>query len=157
LLVDFDLEAPGLETFGRLRPPRSHPGLVECVTGYVCRKQLPDIREYIYRAAAVGKMGGEIWVMPAGRRDADYQPALHNLNWKSLYRDSEGFLFFEYVKQQWQEEYKPDYVLIDSRTGQTDVEGICTRQLPDAVVVLFFPNEQNLVGLEDVCERIRRE
>jgi hypothetical protein len=37
------------------------------------------------------------------------------------------------------------------------VEGICTRQLADAVVVLFFPNEQNLVGLQEVCQRIRNE
>jgi hypothetical protein len=48
-------------------------------------------------------------------------------------------------------------VLIDSRTGHTDVKGICTRQLPDAVVVLFFPNKQNLVGLKGVCEEIRQE
>lgn len=29
LVVDFDLEAPGLETFERLRPPQPHRGLVE--------------------------------------------------------------------------------------------------------------------------------
>ena len=57
----------------------------------------------------------------------------------------------------WQEELKPDYVLIDSRTGDTDVLGICTRQLPDAVALMFIPNRQNFVGLESVCNDIRRE
>ena len=105
----------------------------------------------------MGKEGGQLWVMPAGRRDAQYHPALAKIDWLKLYREEDGFLLLEDTKAQWEQEFKPDYVLIDSRTGHTDVEGICTRQLPDAVVVLFFPNEQNLVGLRDVCRRIRAE
>jgi MinD-like ATPase involved in chromosome partitioning or flagellar assembly len=157
LLVDFDLEAPGLETFDRLRPPQPRPGMVEYVTEYRRTNCAPDVREYIYSAGSVGKKGGQLWVMPAGRRDATYQSALAKIDWIRLYHDEEGFLLLEDTKAQWEQEFKPDYVLIDSRTGHTDVEGICTRQLPDAVVVLFFPNEQNLVGLRDVCRRIRAE
>ena len=52
---------------------------------------------------------------------------------------------------------QPDYVLIDSRAGHTDTCGICTRQLPDSVVVFFFPNEQNLRGLAEVVGDIRAE
>ena len=48
-------------------------------------------------------------------------------------------------------------MLIDSRTGHTDTGGICTRQLPDAVAILFFPNEQNLRGLTKVVHDIRSE
>jgi MinD-like ATPase involved in chromosome partitioning or flagellar assembly len=157
LLVDFDLEAPGLETFDCLRPPQPHPGMVEFVTEYRRTHCAPEVRDYIYSADPVGKKGGQLWVMPAGRRDATYQSALAKIDWIRLYREEDGFLLLEDAKAQWEQEYKPDYVLIDSRTGHTDVEGICTRQLPDAVVVLFFPNEQNLVGLRDVCRRIRNE
>jgi MinD-like ATPase involved in chromosome partitioning or flagellar assembly len=157
LVVDFDLEAPGLETFERLRPPQPHPGLVEYVTDYVRTKRSPDVREYIYSVDAIGKKNGQLWVMPAGRRDREYHIALSRLEWRKLYDDYEGFLFFEDLKAQWEQEYKPDYVLIDSRTGHSDVKGICTRQLPDAVVMLFIPNEQNLVGLKAVCQEIRRE
>jgi hypothetical protein len=181
LLVDFDLEAPGLETFDRLRPPEYHParvksteeggiivttrkkyaptqpGMVEYVTEYMRAKSAPDVRGYVYSAGPVGKKGGQIWVMPAGRRDAQYQSALAKIDWLALYREHDGFLLFEDTKAQWEQKFKPDYVLIDSRTGHTDVEGICTRQLPDAVAVFFFPNEQNLVGLQEVCRRIRSE
>jgi len=157
LLVDFDLEAPGLETFERLRPPPDHPGLVEYIAEYLRTKQIPDVRPFVYSAGTVGKKDGQLWVMPAGRRDVKYQASLVNIDWKRLYRDLKGFELFEDTKKQWEEAFKPDYVLIDSRTGHTDVEGICTRQLPDAVVVLFFPNEQNLVGLRDVCRRIHAE
>jgi MinD-like ATPase involved in chromosome partitioning or flagellar assembly len=157
LLVDFDLEAPGLETFDRLRPEEPHAGIVEYVTEYRRTKCAPDVRDYIYSARPVGKNGGQLWVMPAGRRDATYQSALAKIDWTRLYRDEEGFLLLEDTKAQWEQEYKPDYVLIDSRTGHTDVKGICTRQLPDVVVLLFFPNEQNLVGLRTVCQEIRSE
>jgi MinD-like ATPase involved in chromosome partitioning or flagellar assembly len=157
LLVDFDLEAPGLETFERLRPSEPHLGVVEYVKDYMRTMQPPDVRNYVYSAGSVGKKNGQMWVMSAGRRDRDYQAALVNINWKKLYSEFKGFELFENAKKQWEEAFKPDYVLIDSRTGHTDVEGICTRQLPEAVVVLFFPNEQNLVGLKDVCRRIRGE
>jgi MinD-like ATPase involved in chromosome partitioning or flagellar assembly len=157
LMVDFDLEAPGLETFESLRPPQPHPGLVEYVTEYVRTKRSPDVREYIYSAGTGGKKSGQLWVMPAGRRDRDYHLALTRLDWRKLYEECEGFLFFEDLKAQWEQEYKPDYVLIDSRTGHSDVKGICTRQLPDAVVMLFIPNEQNLVGLRAVCREIQHE
>src|SRR5260221_431636 len=115
LLVDFDLEAPGLETFDRLRPQRPHSGVVEFVTDFMRTKQAPDVRGYVCPAGEDGKKGGRIWGIPAGRRDTDYQRALTNLNWKTLYHDCQGFLLFEDLKKQWEFEFKPDYVLIDSR------------------------------------------
>jgi MinD-like ATPase involved in chromosome partitioning or flagellar assembly len=162
LLVDFDLEAPGLETFNDLRShPHPHPGMVEYVTEYMDTNRAPDVRGYIYEANSIrekiGKNGGKVWVMPAGRRDAQYQSDLAKINWVQLYDKRDGFLLFEDTKAQWKKVYEPDYVLIDSRTGHTDVEGICTRQLPDAVVALFILNEQNLVGLRHVCDCIRDE
>ena len=181
LLVDFDLEAPGLETFDHLRPPdfrpdkighskegrvqftnyqsyqSDQPGMVEYVTEYLRTHRAPDVRGYVYSAGPVGKESGQLWVMPAGCRDDDYQSRLANIDWLALYREHDGFLLFEDTKAQWEQQFKPDYVLVDSRTGHTDVEGICTRQLPDAVAMVFFPNEQNLVGLRVVCDRIRSE
>ncbi len=94
---------------------------------------------------------------PAGRRDGTYRSALSRLDWQTLYKKEDGFLLFEDTKIGWEEELHPDYVLIDSRTGDTDVLGICTRQLPDSVVLMFTPNEQNLAGLEHVVRDIRRE
>jgi cellulose biosynthesis protein BcsQ len=158
LVVDFDLEAPGLETYKLLRPTKPHPGIVEYVTQYRQAKyQVPELLPFIYETKPFGKKGGRLWVMPAGRRDRAYRNALVNLDWKRLYQDQDGFLLFEDTKKGWEIELNPDYVLIDSRTGDTDVLGICTRQLPDAVVLMFTPNEQNLVGLEGVCRDIRRE
>jgi MinD-like ATPase involved in chromosome partitioning or flagellar assembly len=157
LLVDFDLEAPGIHTFDALRPSEPHPGVVEYVTDYVATRSAPDVRDYIYEAKAVRHEEGRIWVMPAGRGAEEYRQRLASIDWQQLYRELDGYLFFEDLKAQWWKGLSPDYVLIDSRTGHTDIEGICTRQFPDAVVILFFPNEQNLAGLREVVGDIESE
>src|SRR5437660_7514582 len=127
LVVDFDLEAPGLETYQHLRPEKPHPGIVEYVTQFRQTYEVPNLQEFIYETKPIGKKGGRLWVMPAGRRDKAYRNALVDLDWKRLYKDQHGFLLFEDTKVGWEEELKPDYVLIDSRAGDTDVLGICTR------------------------------
>jgi cellulose biosynthesis protein BcsQ len=197
LLVDFDLEAPGLTTYAALHKEGGHPGMVEFVSEYIRTREAPEISSFLYEVdlakvkrrrtggklqktrAGVparessrsgadsrqssrsgpdsGRPTGQLWVMPAGKGDAAYGAALASINWNWLYENLDGYLFFEDTKLQWQQTIKPDYVLIDSRTGHTDVGGICTRQLADAVVLLFTPNEQNLAGLETVCRDIRRE
>jgi hypothetical protein len=93
--------------------------------------------------------------MPAGLRDSGYGARLNSIDWPDLYQSREGYLFIQDLKEQWRESLHPDYILIDSRTGHTDAGGICTRQLPEAVVVLFFPNDQNLLGLRKVVADIR--
>lgn len=157
LLVDFDLEAPGIHTFDTLKPPSPHPGVVEYVTDYLETNRAPDARGYCYEVTGLGRQDGQLWVMPAGRGDQTYRAKLARINWQTLYRERDGYLLIEDLKEQWRKLYNPHYVFIDSRTGHTDIEGICTRQLPDAVVILFFPNEQNLAGLRAVVRDIRAE
>jgi MinD-like ATPase involved in chromosome partitioning or flagellar assembly len=158
LLVDFDLEAPGLETFQLLKSHKQTPGIVEYVSAYLNSGQSPDVGDYVYEVTEnLPGAGGQLWIMPSGRQDDSYGRRLSSIDWQELYSRHEGYLLFEDLKLQWKKAFDPDYVLIDSRTGHTDVSGICTRQLPDAVVVLFFPNEQNLQGLTKVIQNIRRE
>jgi cellulose biosynthesis protein BcsQ len=156
LLVDFDLEAPGLTTFDRLRSDGPHPGIVEYVSDYLRTGTTPELEDYIFEAPT-SEGPGKTWVLPAGREDSAYRKSLAQINWLDLYNERNGFLLFEDMKYQIEKKYEPDYVLIDSRTGHSDIEGICTRHLPDAVVILFFPNEQNLCGLDTVCRNIRAE
>jgi cellulose biosynthesis protein BcsQ len=153
LIVDFDLEAPGISTYGPLSCLTSTKGVVEYVSEYVETATAPKAQDFIV-ASSLGE--ANVWAMPAGRRNRDYANRLNSIDWQSLYALQSGYLFFEDLKQQWRS-LGFDYVLIDSRTGHTDVGGICTRQLPDAVVLMFFPNDQNLIGLESVVRDIREE
>lgn len=155
LIVDFDLEAPGLDTFDITRGEHGK-GLFDFVCDYKESGQVPDLHKYIYRAQN-SFADGELWVMPACVQDETYHNRFRSLDWADLYENQDGFLLFEDLRAQWKESLKADYVLLDSRTGHTDIGGICTRQLPDVVLAFFFPNEQNRRGLQSVVEEIRNE
>jgi Mrp family chromosome partitioning ATPase len=184
LLVDFDLEAPGLDTFKQFRPRRPTPGIVEYVSDYLAMHESPDVADYVYEVilpahtsdpasrneaersspegSGLGENGteasgggGRLWIMPAGRRDASYSSLLQAIDWSALYDQHDGFLMFEDLKEQWKECIGLDYVLIDSRTGHTDVAGICTRQLPNAVFLFFATQQEHRSALCYVeCPRL---
>lgn len=157
LLVDFDLEAPGLDTFDCLKASEDTLGVVDFVNKYLATGEVPDVQEFVDTCPDIGKDGGELMLMSAGTRSMDYSQSFRMIDWADLYENHDGFLLFEDLKAQWDDALRPDYVLIDSRTGHTDIAGICTRQLPDSVVILFIPNEQNLIGLKTVVEDIESE
>lgn len=48
-----------------------------------------------------------------------------------------------------------DVILLDSRTGLADVAGICTMQIPDQVLLCFVLNRQNTEGVADIARAIR--
>ncbi len=156
LVVDFDIEAPGIDTFDALRSQGDVPGLIDFVAEYMRTGVAPDVSDYVGDCPQIGTQGGKLWVMPSGRVGT-YTATLGQVNWLDLYERHDGYILLEDLKHQWKQALHPDYVLIDSRTGHTDSSGICTRQLPDSVVILFFPNEQNLRGLVQVVGDIRAE
>ena len=154
LMVDFDLEAPGVEAFLQPYSARRSKGMVDFIVDYRATQEAPDVSNYVYET---GPAGAKLWVMPAGRRDDLYSSRLNRIDWGQLYGEEDGYLLFEDLKAQWESYIGPDYVFIDSRTGHTDVSGICTRQLPDSVALLFRLDHQNLEGLKPIVSAVRRE
>ena len=130
--------------------------MVEFVLEYLKTGETPDVSQFVY-SSNIPTATGKLYVMPAGRYNDGYDARFKSINWPDLYENHDGYLLFEDLKAQWQKSLEVDYVLIDSRTGHTDVGGICTRQLPDSVVLFFFPNEQNRRGLQDVIRQIKEE
>lgn len=157
LIVDFDLEAPGLPTYDAFSAASEHIGLVDYINEYLRVNASPDASDYIKQCDVEGR---PIWVMPAGSNvDQGYSRRLNQIDWQNLYENRAGFLMFEDLRSQWQRfaGHGFDYVLVDSRTGYTDVGGICTRQLPNSVVAMFLPNTQNIIGLSGVVKEVKNE
>ena len=190
LMVDWDLEAPGLHRYFRSRvagrrqghrttedPLATRPGLIDLF--YELDQKLagtdapegeqgvkPNDRklnsERLARAA-IESLDLQSFIIPttvkglslikAGRlnpKDPDeYPQRVNNFNWSALYKKSPHLIrvFAEMLA----EDYA--FVLIDSRTGVTDISGICTTLLPEKLVVVFTPNRQSLRG---GLEQIRR-
>lgn len=89
----------------------------------------------------------------AGRFDERYAERIRAFNWKQFYGRHAEVLptLADHLARAY------DYVLIDSRTGFTDVGSLCTIVLPDKLVLVFAPNEQSLAGALDVGEQAIRE
>ena len=47
--------------------------------------------------------------------------------------------------------------MIDSRTGVSDISGICTVQMPDVLVACFTANNQSIDGTAAVAASARRQ
>ena len=166
LVVDFDLEAPAIHpkrwdraanqvTTESMDLGSSHPGMVEYVGEYLKSMCVPGVSDYITEATPK-ECHGKIALMPSGILDDSYGHRLNGIDWNELYTVRDGYVMFEDLRAQW-ENLGFDYVLLDSRTGFTDVGGICTRHLPDAVVTMFRPDDQSLRGMEGIIELIRDE
>jgi cellulose biosynthesis protein BcsQ len=114
----------------------------------------------IYPASQTGEKGEPaLWLLPAGLRSSDYFSAysqsVQGFDWADFYTRFRGDLFFEWMRTQLEDQ--ADVILIDSRTGVTEMGGVCTRQLADVVVSFCAPNEQNIAGLATMVESFRRE
>jgi len=162
LVVDWDLEAPGLHRFFDVPDSDVKTGLIELLNDYKAlireeQKSLPDklveIRKYI-QSARLFSGGGAISILAAGKQDKNYATQINQFSWEEFYAKWHGFGFIEYLKSELKKLPDVDVVIVDSRTGVTDIGGICTLQLPDIVVLLFALNDQNINGVKLVAERI---
>ncbi|MEV7098250.1 CATRA system-associated protein [Amycolatopsis sp. NPDC051045] len=145
LCLDWDLEAPGLGDYFRPRlPRRPGGGVVDLVDDFKGGRFTPQA--HVLRL----KDAGELDFIAAGREDPGYVGQVQDIDWERLY--DEGFgEYLEKCRDQWTADY--DFVLIDSRTGISDIGGICTAHLPDHLVVLFTANRQSIRGAMEAARR----
>jgi hypothetical protein len=79
---------------------------------------------------------------------------MQSLNFPELF-DNHGLgSYIETLRNEWIAEF--DFVLIDSRTGVTDIGGICTVHLADVLVLLFTANDSSSEGALEIVERARK-
>ncbi len=175
-IADFDLEAPGIDAYPGFEPPRSsQPGLLEYMAEYVdgYGGKAPEVSRYVYPAKVYKPSDeydpsyeendeyddaehGALFVIRAGRQDDTYRRRLARQDWDKLFTQLDGQMFFANMKGELFEKFGCSFLLLDSRTGLTDVAGLCTAYLPDAVVLMFYPDQQNIRGTEIVARAIKR-
>lgn len=181
LMVDWDVEAPGLERYfaqdAALEQIIDRPGIIDLLLQYkaymtkspVGAKNAEDthvddgsffesepLTSYLVDLYSDVETTGCLWLLPAGRRSrahfAAYSNAVLTFDWHDFYVNWEGELFFEGLRQEF--ESIADVVLIDSRTGVTEMGGICTYQLADKVVMFCAANSQSIDGTEKMAQSL---
>jgi MinD-like ATPase involved in chromosome partitioning or flagellar assembly len=187
VIVDWDLEAPGLESFfpsdNRQPAVPRQPGLIDLLLDYIedlpylrlppedapreevassMAEQLPPLRS---RLVQLRRPGGSdqsaLWLLPAGRREGDafpaYARAVQRFDWSGFYERHRGEAFFEWLRSQLLADDLADVVLIDTRTGISEMGGVATRQLADVIVSFCVLNTQNIEGVATVTRSFLRE
>ncbi len=168
LTVDWDLESPGLHKFFHpfLDPStvEATPGVIEIINDYAAAATSygPRSDDWYLECARVDRHavsldwtfpeGGRLDFLSAGRQNRDYSSAVCSLDWDNFYDRLGGGRFFRALRDDMKRNY--DYVLIDSRTGLSDVADICTIELPDVLTVCFTLSDQSIEGAANVARQI---
>jgi eukaryotic-like serine/threonine-protein kinase len=127
------------------------PGLVELLGDASTRiARGADPREVDYREYRFATPVPNLDLIAAGCDDSGYAKRVAALNWQALFEAAPEF--FPELADTWATDY--DYVLIDARTGLSDMGGISTMLLPEALVLVFVPNRQSLLGLLAVTKTV---
>jgi CobQ/CobB/MinD/ParA nucleotide binding domain len=161
--LDLDLEAPGLHHKLQLdsREPSREvtKGVVDWFTYFSnTGKVAESLREYTVLIRGNEDREGSITLMPAGAvLSRDYWKQLSKIDWHKLFFSDKptGLPLFLELKARIQKEFSPDFLLIDARTGITEIGGVATTMLPDHVVCLLLNNRENLEGAREVLRGIR--
>ncbi len=164
LVVDWDLEAPGLHRyFSSTSLHASGEGVID-LFARLEEETRPLVKTAeAERDEAIERLLDRVTLdpyvrstevdavdlMPAGRFDTRYETQVNTFQWEALYKRVPSLI--RMLAERFARRYR--YTLIDSRTGLTDISGICTMLLPEKLVVVFTPNEQSLSGVMDFVDR----
>lgn len=142
VLIDFDIEAPGLDSkFPLLKLPDRQKGLLDYIVEYQEKNADPgSIKEICLQVPMTTGAGKttSLWLIPAGQYlKSEYYKKLNQLDWSLIFSENGGGVgFFQQFLVRLEQELEAEYVIIDSRTGITEIAGLCTQQLADEVIIL---------------------
>lgn len=170
LIVDWDLEAPGLERYFESNLHKSkntlqQKGLVDLIQQYktnismspdkVGQSPYPILDDYITKIDE--KEQAKLTLITSGKRGSDadwksYTEFIQKFDWLNFYTEWEGGGFFDWLRDELR--LKADIILIDSRTGFTEMGGIATQQMADNVVMFFAPNTENMENTARIARNL---
>jgi MinD-like ATPase involved in chromosome partitioning or flagellar assembly len=165
--LDWDLEAPGLHRYFR---PFLEDADLELTDGLVdwlweisavpltppsSSEYRPSILDYVIQIDWDFGKDGALDFLPAGRQDSDYAKRVNSFEWANFYERLGGAQTIINTRKLLKEKY--DFVLIDSRTGVSDISGICTIEMPDRLVACYTLNRQSIEGVDNVLTSIRKQ
>jgi formylglycine-generating enzyme required for sulfatase activity/MinD-like ATPase involved in chromosome partitioning or flagellar assembly len=173
LMVDWDLEAPGLERFFPVNSTEilDRLGIMDMLSRYKQKMSQEKITVSVGEDLPFDKPGrlavnihtdsyskGQLYLLTAGKRSKEhfskYANAVLTFDWQDFYENWEGEAYFEWLRKQFNQ--VADVVLVDSRTGVTEMGGVCTYQLADVVVMFCSANQQSVEGTYNMLLNLKR-
>jgi len=163
--VDFDFEAPGLHYKLNISPPGQRTadaiperGAVDYLLAAVQGDRPPiSLPDYFVSIPLPEGGKGALHLMPAGPAPAgEYWKTLTSLLRQDLFTDPEGrgISACLELKARIEEELRADFLLIDSRSGVTELSGLTTTVLADSVVCLMLADSESQTGARAVLRSL---
>ena len=167
LVVDFDLEAPGVGTlFGPTKGDGTSFGVVDFLLEWPIAPNGIDIADYcnVCDDSRIVGSGSEIICVPAGKVDERFIEKLARINYEFLYRsasepgapDAEKSPIHQLLKllcHCW----KPDFILIDSRAGLHDLGGLSLSGIAHWHVLFGLNSEQSWQGISVAVSHLGKQ
>jgi tetratricopeptide (TPR) repeat protein len=127
------------------------------------KKSLASLKTYLFDIRGAGSLKdnpqANLQLLGAGWREGErflsYSLTVQGFNWSEFYISYKGEAFFEWMRSELED--VSDVILIDSRTGVTEMGSVCTRQLADVVVSCSVLNNQNMYGVASMTKSFKRE
>jgi MinD-like ATPase involved in chromosome partitioning or flagellar assembly len=162
LLCDFDLEAPGLHRIGDLATSRPNQrGLFEWLYDWQEKRHFdqPNLRDLDRLATAIlpAEKQERLFILPAHGTGANAAKLYQSIDWPHFLADNPdlGLGLLRDVLRHLREKHHFRYLLLDARTGITDIGGFLAALLPDVTVLVGNYGAQNTGGLKGVWEGLK--
>jgi len=161
--IDFDLEAPGLH-YKFAEPSNDAPlpvsfGVVDFLHDFLINGVVAgSLQQCTVNVRIPGIDKPLVHLIPAGCAPSkEYWAKLARINWHELFyeKDAQGVQLFLELKNRIWDELAPDFLLIDSRTGITEMGGVAATLLADMVICFVLPTRENLEGARTVLRSIK--
>ena len=165
VVLDLDLEAPGLlhklgnsEVLGRAASGTLPGAVDELLNTLEGRPQKRRLRKTAIEVAMPAGTKGALLLIPAGSAPSHaYWSALERLNSALKSNGPNGGLPEAILELQARiaDELDPEFLLVDSRTGITELGGLATSILADRVVCLTTAAAESVEGTLVVAQALR--
>jgi cellulose biosynthesis protein BcsQ len=153
-VVDLDLDSPGI---GRLLSADADGLTAQWgVVDFLLEHRMDDVRfdDYWHRCDRVSG-DGEVRVMPAGRLDEAFPDKLGRVDLEEAPAARESGLWR--LLERMRAELKPDWILLDARTGISEPAGQLLSGFAHLHVLLSSVQEQSWLGLDRVLDRLGKD
>ena len=166
VLIDMDVEAPGLQA---LLPP-TDTSVEEGLIDYLWERQTCFFDDNhpakIHLSGSnQGKRTGivysvndpesrrDLFIVPAGKIGQRYIQRLSVLSTAHLFAATKNS-WYQFEQDLW-EQFQPDIMLIDARTGLNEWGGLSLLRLADEAFIVLYPSDQNAEGVRFIRDLLK--
>ncbi len=154
VVLDFDLEAPGVSSFFPEESLSQYGILDFLVESNVYQEEI-NIDEYLYPVGEycrVNQYGGDIYILPAVGTTAQNDVEIYRRNLMRFDMDVPAYeeeeTPIDMLLSKIDSFLKPDYIFIDTRSGIHQIGGITLTRYSDLALLFFYGSKQNIDGMQ---------